>query len=143
MQLIEAWKELPFEQIVALYAAVGWQLYAKQPALLKKAFEGSDYVLLALKDGELLGLSRSVSDDVSIHYLQDILVHPKAQRKGVGRAIFGAVLQRYEHVRTHMLLTDDEEKQKLFYTSLGYHNVGLLSKHKLNAFVKMKGVELS
>ena len=141
MRLVENWREIPFDKIVSLYAAVGWTVYSDNPQDLRKAMEGSDWVLLAMDNDELIGLSRSLSDDVSIHYLQDILVHPMAQRKGIGRAIFRTVLERYAHVRTHMLLTDDEEKQKRFYRSLGYINVAAVTKHKLNAFVKMKGLE--
>lgn len=42
-----------------------------------------------------------------------------------------------------MILTDDEEKQLRFYESLGYKNTKNLSDIPLNAFVKMKGAELS
>ena len=63
-----------------------------------------------MEDQEVVGLVRSISDNVSIHYLQDILVHPNHQRTGIGRKLFERTLGRYKDVRTHMLLTDDEEK---------------------------------
>jgi hypothetical protein len=41
-----------------------------------------------------------------------------------------------------VLLTDDEERQKKFYESLGYKNTKDLKKTPLNAFVKIPGREL-
>ena len=75
-------------------------------------------------------------------YIQDILVHPDVQRKSVGRNLVQQCLQKYEHVRTIMLLTDDRESQLLFYQSLGFSNTKSLQKTPLNAFVKMTGVSL-
>ena len=59
--------------------------------------------------GQLLGLVRTVSNDVSICYVQDILVQPRAHRKDVGRALMQAVLSRYAHVMQQVLITDDGE----------------------------------
>lgn len=100
--------------------------------------ENSQTVYLAVEGDQVVGLVRSISDDVSIHYLQDIIIHPEWQRKGIGRMLFNAVLERYQHVRAHMLLTDDEEKQLKFYHSLGYENVKDFKGANLNSFVKFK-----
>lgn len=142
MELIEGWTTVDFNKIVDLYDFVGWSTYTKNKDSLQKALENSTCVFLAVMDGDVLGLSRSISDEVSIHYLQDILVHTDHQKKGVGRLLLSRVLKRFEDVRTHMILTDDEERQKLFYQSLGYKNVNQLKKHKLNAYIKMKNIEL-
>lgn len=143
MRLTDTWEKVPFQQIVDLYKSVGWTNYTDDPESLLKAFQNSTYVLLAF-DSEscLVGISRSLSDDISIHYLQDILVKPNSQRSGVGRALLEKVLNRFDHVRTHMILTDDEEKQLNFYKSLGYSNTRELEEIPLNTFVKMKGIEL-
>lgn len=142
MELTTNWQEIDFKKIVDLYDSVAWSNYTNETNSLKKAFENSSYVVVAIQDGNVCGLARSISDDVSIHYLQDILINPKYQRKGIGRKLFSNVLKRFYHVRTHMLLTDDEEKQLKFYKSLGYSNTKELQDIQLNAFVQMKGVEL-
>jgi hypothetical protein len=51
-------------------------------------------------------------------------------------------LERFSHVRTKMLLTDDEEKQLKFYESLGFKNTRHLQKIVMNAFVQMEGIKL-
>lgn len=126
-----------------LYGAVGWEAYTQNTESLKRAFSNSTYVLIAKIDECVVGLARSISDEVSIHYLQDILVHPEFQKKGIGRKLLNLMLDRFENVRTHMILTDDEEKQLKFYESHGYKNTRGLKEVPLNSFVKMKGVELN
>jgi hypothetical protein len=41
-----------------------------------------------------------------------------------------------------VLITDDEERQKLFYESMGYKNTKDLKEIPLNTFVKIEGGEL-
>ncbi|WP_370626834.1 GNAT family N-acetyltransferase [Salinibacterium sp. ZJ450] len=69
--------------------------------------------------GKLIGLARTISDDATICYLQDILVNPAFQGTGVGRALFTQVKERYQHVRQTVLITDDEPQQRAFYQSMG------------------------
>ena len=78
-----AFEVFDFGALTRLYDAVGWTSYTRVPNLLRQAFLGSDFVLLARIGTELLGVVRVVSDDASIVYVQDILVHPRAQRKGL------------------------------------------------------------
>lgn len=121
-----------------LYRSVGWTAYTSDPATLVRAITGSSYVVTARDaDGRLIGLARAVSDDASICYVQDILVAPAAQRSGTGRAMVQAVLERYRHVRQLVLITDDEEGQRLFYESLGFTDARDVEPHALRAFVKL------
>ena len=107
------------DEILSLYSSVGWTAYTKDPELLCQAIKSSSFVVSAWsKDGKLVGLARTVSDDATICYLQDILVHPDLQRSGVGRALFGQVVERYQHVRQTVLITDDEPRQRAFYESM-------------------------
>jgi ribosomal protein S18 acetylase RimI-like enzyme len=108
------WQDIEFEKIIDLYKSVGWDAYTKDPDSLKKAFKNSTYVQLEVIEDKVVGLIRTLSDDVSIHYIQDILVRPSAQRSGVGRKLFENALAHFSHVRTHLLLTDNEEKKKFF-----------------------------
>jgi GNAT superfamily N-acetyltransferase len=97
----------------------------------------------AVENKTLIGLARCVSDDATIAYIQDILVHPDHQRKGIGKALVEAVLHRYAHVRQKVLLTDDRPEQLRFYETLGFRNTRELEKTPLNAFIRMDGVTLS
>ena len=76
-----------------------------------------------------------MSDDVSIAYIQDILVKPEFQRSGIGRALMEAVLARFASVRQVGLLTDDEARQHAFYESMGFRNITTFDDPALHAFV--------
>lgn len=136
--------DVPLGQLVELYNSVGWLAYTndeQRPNLLK-AIQNSTYVVTAWDGDKLVGLARCLSDEVAICYLQDILIHSAYQKLGIGRKLLSNCLERFAHVRMQVLLTDDEERQKRFYESLGYKNTRDIKKLTLNAFVKIKGMEL-
>ena len=139
---IEGSAPADLDAVVALYTSVGWLVYAKDPEGLERAMDAAHYVVQARRGDRLIGLARCLSDDVSIAYIQDILVHPDEQGKGVGRALMEDILQRYSHVRQKVLLTDDRPGQLHFYASLGFHNTRELVKTPLNAFVRYEGIEV-
>lgn len=127
------------DEVVSLYASVGWTAYTDHPGTLAAAVAGSTHVVTARSDGRLVGLARVVSDGASICYLQDVLVHPDLRRSGVGRRLVQAVLAPYEHVRQKVLLTDDEPGQRAFYESLGYRETRDHGDGSLRAFVRLDG----
>ena len=129
--------------LVGLYDAVGWTGYTRDPEALARAIAGSSHVVTAMRGDQLVGLARCVSDDVSIAYIQDIIVAPTCQRMGLGRALVLDCLERYAHVRQLVLLTDDRPEQLAFYASLGFSNTRELVVTRLNAFVRIAGIDLS
>ena len=141
---LKADHDIPPDQLVDLYNSVGWLAYTsdEQKPKLQEAISNSTYVVTAWVDEMLVGLARCISDDVSICYLQDILIHPDFQRHGIGRKLLLNCLERFEHVRMKVLITDDEERQKLFYESLGYKNTKELKKMPLNTYVQFAGRDL-
>ncbi|HXF01622.1 MAG TPA: GNAT family N-acetyltransferase, partial [Arthrobacter sp.] len=122
VSLVDA-AELDLQQVLALYGAVGWTIYTSSPETMSTALSGSAAIAVARAGTELIGLARVISDGASICYLQDVLVHPDFQRRGIGRRLVESVLQPFSHVRQKVLLTDDEAGQKAFYESLGYTHV--------------------
>jgi ribosomal protein S18 acetylase RimI-like enzyme len=137
-------RDLPFDQLLALYEAVGWKAYTSegQRGRLQQAIQNSTYVVSAWCGERLIGLARGLSDDVSIFYLQDILIHPDFQRRGIGKQLMDRCLERFDHVRTKVLLTDDQTGQLEFYQACGYKNTRHLNKVRLNTFVQIAGVRL-
>lgn len=117
------------DELISLYGSVGWTAYTDDPDALVRAVAASTFVVTARHDGELIGLARGLSDDVSIFYLQDLLVRPEWQRHGVGRALLLECLERFGHVRQKVLITDDEERQHRFYEAVGYREGGSLGLH--------------
>jgi GNAT superfamily N-acetyltransferase len=124
------------DELAGLYAAVGWSAYTKDVDALDRALRGSSRVVTARRDGRLVGLTRVLSDGVTIAYVQDILVHPEEQRGGVGRRLVTEALAPYATVRQKVLLTDDEPGQRAFYESLGFAETRDFEDGSLRAFVK-------
>jgi GNAT superfamily N-acetyltransferase len=124
--------------LLDLYESVGWKAYTRDPKGLATAVANSTYIVEARVNGELVGLARGLSDDVSIFYLQDILVRPEWQRRGVGKALMLDCLERFRHVRSQVLLTDDLPAQHRFYEAMGYQDIRHISDENLHAFVRFE-----
>ncbi len=107
-------------EIMNLYTSVGWTAYTDNPHTLKAGFQNSLLTLAAYDGEELLGIIRTVGDGHTIVYIQDILVFPMHQRKGIGSALIGAVLERFRTVRQIVLATDHTPKTIAFYKSQGF-----------------------
>lgn len=127
------------DELVALYGSVGWSAYTREPEMLRAAIAGSSFVVTARRGTRLVGLARAISDGVTDCYLQDVLVVPDQQRAGVGRALVGAVMERYAGVRRKLLLTGDEPRQQAFYDSLGYTDIRDVRGGPIRAFVRFDG----
>ena len=110
-------------EILQLYQSVGWVAYTDHPEVLKKGFENSLLTLAAYKGDQLLGIIRTVGDGHTIVFVQDILVFPEHQRKGVGSALLQVILDRYSHVRQIELATDNTPKTIAFYKSMGFREL--------------------
>ncbi len=108
------------EEILPLYQAVGWTNYTARPNMVDRAFENSDCVLGAWEGDRLVGFLRAVGDGASILYVQDIVVHPAFQRKGIGSSLLKELIQRYPDVYQTVLMTDNTEKTSAFYRSCGF-----------------------
>ena len=108
------------QEILPLYTSVGWTAYTDAPDTLRQGFEHSLLTLAAYENGQLVGLIRTVGDGYTIVFVQDILVFPEHQRRGIGTALLQAVLDRFGHVRQMELATDDTPKTIAFYKSLGF-----------------------
>ena len=121
--IICEYKQYIEQEILHLYASVGWIAYTDHPELLRKGFENSMLTLAAYEDDQLLGIIRTVGDGHTIVFVQDILVFPEHQRKGVGAALLQALLDRYSHVRQIELATDNTPKTIAFYKSMGFREM--------------------
>lgn len=107
------------KELVELYENVGWISYSNKPSELNEAIKNSLFNIGAFDGEELVGLIRVVGDNISIIYIQDILVKENYQRLGIGSDLLQLVLNRYNNVRQIVLMTDNTEKTKLFYKRNG------------------------
>lgn len=118
--LIEEYKAYKQSEILPLYAAVGWTNYTNKSEMLKASFLHSLKTLVAIDHGRIVGLIRAVGDGYSIVYIQDIIVHPDYQRRGIGTRLVKEMLKEYSDVYQIVLSTDNQEKTMAFYESVGF-----------------------
>ncbi len=107
-------------EVLPLYEAVGWTNYTNTPQMLKAAYAGSLCIFAAYEDNGLVGLIRAVGDGASILFIQDLLVLPEFQRRGIGTMLVRTMLNEYPNVYQVQLATDGTEKAMSFYKSLGF-----------------------
>lgn len=107
-------------EYLPLYKSVGWTAYTDQPHILKEGFAHSLLILAAYENDRLLGLLRAVGDGYTVIFVQDILVYPQYQRKGIGSALLQALHRRFCHVRQIELTTDDTLQTAAFYRANGF-----------------------
>lgn len=117
-------------EIMALYSSVGWSNYTNNPAMLRKAYKNSLYVLAAYADGKLVGILRAVGDGASVVFLQDL---PEFQRHGIGSQLMQRVMEKYADVYQLQLLTEASEKNIAFYEFFGLKRV---EKYGCCAFIR-------
>ena len=108
------------EEIINLYKSVGWTNYLERIDILEEAYANSLCVLGAYDSDRLVGIIRAVGDGQTIVFVQDIIVLPEYQRKGIGTKLLKAVMEKYKDVYQMELLTDNTEKTKTFYRSAGF-----------------------
>lgn len=107
-------------EILRLYDSVGWTNYTSNPSLVENAYKHSLRILGAYDSEKLVGIIRVVGDGYSIIYVQDIIVLPEYQRKGIGTSLLKKVLLEYKNVYQKVLMTDNTEKTIQFYKSVGF-----------------------
>lgn len=131
---IREYKTFRPEEIIHLYRSVGWTNYLERTESLEKAYANSLFILGAYDTDHLVGIIRAVGDGQTIVFIQDIIVLPEYQRQGIGTKLLRSVIEKYKHVYQMELLTDNTEKTKAFY-----HSVGFVASDDINcvAFVRM------
>ena len=124
-------------QLLTLYDSVGWSAYTCEPDRLERAVTSSLSVFTAWDGPHLAGLVRAVGDGETILYIQDLLVRPSYQRRGIGRRLLEICLAQYPHVRQKVLLTDHTEGNLAFYRACGFVPSG---DYDCTAFLRLENI---
>lgn len=117
---IREYRQYDEREILPLYASVGWTAYTDQPETLRRGFENSLLTLAAYEENRLIGILRAVGDGQTIVFVQDLLILPEYQRRGVGTALLRELLARYPQVRQIELTADDSPSLLAFYRKTGF-----------------------
>lgn len=108
-------KDLNMKQVEKLYNDVEWYAYTKDLETLQRALSHSLEVISAWNGDELVGLIRAVGDDLTILYIQDILVLKAYQNQGIATQLMEQMLDKYKSVRQKVLLTEEASDVRHFY----------------------------
>lgn len=100
---------LMIEEVKELYRKNSWNAYLKDDEKLIRAFDNSLYIVGAFNENKLIGLIRCVGDGEHILMVQDLLIEPEYQQRGIGTYLFKFIMQRYSKVRMFTVLTDIED----------------------------------
>ena len=92
------------EEILPLYASVGWTAYTDDIDKTIRAIKGSARIVTAWDDTALVGLGRAITDGESIVYVQDLLVLGAYRCRGIGSALLQRLLAPYSSVRMTCLV---------------------------------------
>ena len=114
------------EEVLPLYESVGWTNYTRRPEMLRGAYEHSLLTLGAYEDGRLVGVLRAVGDGFSVVLVQDLLIFPAYQHRGIGSALMRELLRQCEGVYQVQLLTDNTPEHAAFYRALGFGDLSEL-----------------
>lgn len=109
------------ESIAALRRSVGWggmEAALRNPAL-------RDYLQIACYDGdELVGFLDVVSNGVTDAYIQDVMVRPDYQGKGIGTELMNRAINRLKADHIYMVsVIYGEEGLRPFYEKSGFYTM--------------------
>lgn len=79
------------DEYSALRDSAGW--YPVESGYVERGLRNSLYSICAFKGNSLVGMGRVVGDGGIYYYVQDIIVLPEFQGKGIGMKIMNSVLR--------------------------------------------------
>lgn len=113
-------KDIDKVALEKLYADAGWSAYTKDMDQLHRALLQSYDVITAWEGTRLVGLVRTISDGLTILYIQDILVLSDYQNCGIASMLMQMVVEKHQDVRQKVLLTEDAPDVRHFYEKNGF-----------------------
>lgn len=82
---------LDIDTYLALRASVNWKQLKRTQA--QQALDHSLFTVCAYEGDRPVGMGRIVGDGVVIDYIQDLVVRPDAQAKGIGRMVIERLIR--------------------------------------------------
>jgi GNAT superfamily N-acetyltransferase len=86
--------------------------------LLERMISGSNLLVTARAEGQLVGLLRGISDHCYRSFIADLAVSQDFQRKGIGRQLLKVAREQAPEARLILFSAEDAFP---FYEKLGFH----------------------
>ena len=103
-----------------LREAVGWNRMEDE---YNNPLMTSYYHIAVYEDGKLVGYIDSVSNGVTDAYIQDLMVHPDYQGKGLGTELMNQMIAYLKENRIYIISVVFEESLKPFYDRFGFSSM--------------------
>lgn len=108
------------KDISDLREAVGWNRMEKEYA---NPLMTSYYHIAVYEKDEMVGYIDCVSNGVTDAYIQDLMVHPDYQGKGMGTDLMNQMIMYLKEKHIYIISVVFEEGLKPFYDKFGFCNM--------------------
>ncbi|MBF0395993.1 MAG: GNAT family N-acetyltransferase [Desulfobacterales bacterium] len=109
------------EQIIKLYKIAGWWDSSNDnPKLIRNIVAGSHFFVAALKDKNIIGMGRAISDRVSDAYIQDVTVEKSYRGQGIGTSIIKFLIENLRSDGLKWIGLIAERNSYGFYERFGF-----------------------
>ena len=103
-----------------LRESVGWN---RMESEYSNPLMTSYYHIAVYEDDKLVGYIDSVSNGVTDAYIQDLMVHPDYQGKGLGTELMNQMIAYLKENRIYIISVVFEESLKPFYDRFGFSSM--------------------
>ena len=103
-----------------LRESVGWNRMEEE---YENPLMTSYYHIAVYEKDELIGYIDCVSNGVTDAYIQDLMVHPNYQGKGVGTELLNQMIAYLKENHIYMISIVYEESLKPFYEKFGFYQM--------------------
>lgn len=121
--------------LMKLYESVKWISYTNDVSSMSQLLTNSLWWCACYEKNELVGLVRVVGDGLAVVLVQDLLVHPKKWRQGIGSQLMKVTLHHFKEIRQLMVITENKTETRMFYESCG---LKLLESYQCLAFARFQ-----
>jgi GNAT superfamily N-acetyltransferase len=103
-----------------LRSHVGWSTYGED--VIAESLPHSLYCVCAVVDGQVVGMARVIGDGGMVYYVQDVIVMPPYQRRGIGAQMMDRVMAYIRAHASHNTIVGlmAAHGKEAFYTRYGF-----------------------
>ena len=106
------------KQIADLREAVGWN---RMESCYENELMNSYYHVAVYDNDKLIGYIDTVSNGVTDAYIQDLMVHPQYQGRGIGTELMNRTIAYLKESEIYMISVVFEERLLPFYKRFGFY----------------------
>lgn len=114
-------KTFDIEQMCHLRKSVGWN---ELKTLMSKPSMNNLFNIVCTENNKMIGFLSVVSNNVTDAYIQDVMVAPEFQRKGIGTELMNLAIAEIKTRGIYMIsVIYGEENLRPFYEKFGFYTM--------------------